>query len=643
MVMTLQDTMNRLLLLIRAGYPVIYIVSHEESRVLDYLAKIFRVIQVEEPGKTLWLWYAVSGLQRITLTGGNAPGPQEPKIRWLEIEGIPPVDARQGSQIPPDAANDLSRIVSAATTDDISDSLTVFFDVHHFLRADSSGLVRPLRNAATNFRRYYENRSKESSKYKTIVIVAPSADNLSPELTRDLIVLDFPLPETDELRKTLNAMIDGSRLRFPSTITEEEAEALFGKKTMSDGERGSNGHTQLGNEVPSAVEPQVYESRLRELIANAGRGLTLDDYKSGLNMFAAQNQELCAQRIEDMLNLKAKAITNPALQYTPHVTIELGGLEEVKAWIAARRSPAVSAELRQRYRLPALKGIMLCGASGGGKSQLAKLIAKQFNLALLRLDVGALFGQFVGESEERTRRALQLAEVLAPVVLWLDEVDKAFTGIGSSGDNGVSARVFGHFLTWLAEKQDSVFVVATANKHKALLDIFPEFGRKGRFDEIFWVPLPDQPARQHIFNIYLRKHFNDGYLTINEGEIDAIAASCKLDLPLGSSNSGDGEEILNRFCQLLSQPKVSLRMTGAEIEYAITESLYNAYRDSQKTPGKATFTPEMIVATVMEAKRKQLYGQNEETMQKSDALAAFMLDQADAVNVRYWPLAGKLE
>ncbi len=123
----------------------------------------------------------------------------------------------------------------------------------------------------------------------------------------------------------------------------------------------------------------------------------------------------------------------------------------------------------------------------------------------MRLDVGALFGSYVGESEERTRRALVLAEVLAPVVLWLDEIDKAFSGISGGGDNGVSARVFGHFLTWLAEKQDSVVVVTTANDFQPLLNQFPEFGRKGRFDEIFFVDLPDTAERREIWKIHLLK------------------------------------------------------------------------------------------------------------------------------------------
>ena len=151
--------------------------------------------------------------------------------------------------------------------------------------------------------------------------------------------------------------------------------------------------------------------------------------------------------------------------------------------------------------------------------QLAKYIAKCFGLALLRLDVGSLFGKYVGESEEKTRKALSLAETLAPVVLWVDEIDKAFSGMSGNGDNGVAKRVFGTFLTWLAEKTDDVFVVTTANEFRDLLSNFPEFGRKGRFDEIFWVPLPDQVAREQIFRIYLGKR--QDYLQIQVEDLES--------------------------------------------------------------------------------------------------------------------------
>jgi ATPase family protein associated with various cellular activities (AAA) len=566
---TLDKTMDRLLLLIRAGYPVIYVVSHEESRVLDYLAKIVRIIRQENPSKGLFRWYEGMGLERLKNLGTAASTPAVASD-WLKVEGLPPRpewDARRA-----DGATALNSIKGATPTSDpaLAESVTVFFDLHPKLTSGAltgtGPLVRPLRNTADALRRYYDlNRRTEGRPYKTIVVVAPSAAALSMELERDLIVLDFPLAETPELVQIIEEMVSTGLLDFPDGIVTPEA-----------------------------------RKQLCEHIAGAGRGLTLEDYKRGLNMFAVSNRRLQEEHIRHMLDLKAKAINSQALQYTPHVTIDLGGLAAVKKWIQGRREPAVSDSVREKYRLPAPKGVMLCGVSGGGKSQLAKLIAKEFSLALLRLDVGALFGSYVGESEERTRKALEMAEVLAPVVLWIDEIDKAFTGMGGGGDNGVSARVFGHFLTWLAEKQDSVFVVTTANDFTSLLDRFPEFGRKGRFDEIFWVGLPNTESRQKIFEIYLKPHTD--HLLVHREQVEELRQASYVAEPLP-----EGLNDLESFCWLLSRPGISAAMTGAEIEYAIVEGLYKAYELDREQPNNGTFTAELLLETVSGIKGRALY------------------------------------
>jgi SpoVK/Ycf46/Vps4 family AAA+-type ATPase len=145
---------------------------------------------------------------------------------------------------------------------------------------------------------------------------------------------------------------------------------------------------------------------------------------------------------------------------------------------------------------------MLVGIQGTGKSLTAKAIAHHWHLPLLRLDVGRLFGGLVGESESRTRQMIQVAEALSPCILWVDEIDKAFAGLGAKGDAGTTSRVFGTFITWLAEKTSPVFVVATANDIHALP---PEMLRKGRFDEIFFVGLPIQEERKAIFTVHLSR------------------------------------------------------------------------------------------------------------------------------------------
>jgi SpoVK/Ycf46/Vps4 family AAA+-type ATPase len=177
---------------------------------------------------------------------------------------------------------------------------------------------------------------------------------------------------------------------------------------------------------------------------------------------------------------------------------DIGGLDNLKEWLL-RRGSSFSEKARQ-YGLPYPRGLLLVGIQGTGKSLTAKAIAHHWHLPLLRLDVGRLFAGLVGESESRTRQMIQLAEALAPCILWIDEIDKAFAGMDGRGDSGTTSRVFGTFITWLAEKTSPVFVVATANNIAALP---PEMLRRGRFDEIFFVGLPSQDERKEIFSVHL--------------------------------------------------------------------------------------------------------------------------------------------
>ena len=179
---------------------------------------------------------------------------------------------------------------------------------------------------------------------------------------------------------------------------------------------------------------------------------------------------------------------------------DIGGLDNLKDWLL-KRGGAFSEKARQ-YGLPHPRGLMLVGIQGTGKSLTAKAIAHHWHLPLLRLDVGRLFGGLVGESESRTRQMIQLAEALAPCILWIDEIDKAFAGFDGGGDSGTTSRVFGTFITWLAEKSSPVFVVATANNIQSLP---PEMLRRGRFDEIFFVGLPTQEEREAIFSVHLSR------------------------------------------------------------------------------------------------------------------------------------------
>ena len=215
----------------------------------------------------------------------------------------------------------------------------------------------------------------------------------------------------------------------------------------------------------------------------------------------------------------------------------VAGLENLKTWLD-KRSIAFTDKAKQ-FGLPPPRGVLLLGVQGCGKSLCAKATASMWHLPLLRFDLGRMFSSLVGSSEENVRRAIQVAESVAPAVLWIDEIDKAFAGASSSSgsDGGTSSRVFGTLLTWLSEKKSSVFVIATANDISKLP---PELLRKGRLDEIFYLDLPNFNERKEIFRIHLAKrnrtpdrfdldrlsHQSDGF---NGAEIEESVVSSLFD------------------------------------------------------------------------------------------------------------------
>lgn len=593
---TLQETLDRLLLLIRSGHPIILIRSHEEARVRRYLAKVYRKILASSPRKTLFRWDQGDGLQPA-----HALGPIDKQQRWLEIEGPEDLESvwKYGAAMQPDVL--LKTMRTAGVADQLGNCLVLLFDIHPYLSQFAApSLVRPLRNAAAAMRQiYYDNQNAGvlDFPYRTIVIVAPTSAEISPELQRELVVVDFPLPEQDELRKEVKKLVEDKQvLRLPPPTAKPKVGA------------GPDAEATSKAEAAPMVEAAESAEELYDRISGAGCGLTLDVFRLALNAFAVDGQPLTREHVPAILDLKADSISNAALHYTPPGIVKLGGLKPLKLWINHRKSLALYESKRVKYGLSPLRGIVLNGVSGGGKSMAAKLIASEFGLALLRLDVGALFGSYIGQSEGFAREALDLAMTLAPIVLWLDEVEKAFSGINDGGDSGVSARVFGIFLTWLAEKQDSVFVVATSNDFKRITDRFPEFGRKGRFDEIFWVHLPSPEARREIFRIHLGKYFGLEMerRLLPEFELGDLTTTAAL----AHGGPPEGDTSCERLADLLSRDHFSKDMTGAEIEYAVTESMHQLYGEFSRNDEKkfaAAAALETVVSTVRAAQNRCLY------------------------------------
>jgi len=283
---------------------------------------------------------------------------------------------------------------------------------------------------------------------------------------------------------------------------------------------------------------------IREHLVKSALGLT--SCQAGRVFFKCitNRGKLNEYSIEEILEEKKIIIGEiPALKFFPVIEnmSAIGGLGELKTWIK-KREKSFTREAKE-YGLSIPKGLFLMGIPGTGKSLVAKAIAGSWKMPLLRLDIGAIFGGLVGQSEENIRTAISISETIAPCILWIDEIEKGLFGQSNySGDSGVTARVTSTLLTWMQEKTKPVFIVATANDIKGFS---PEEIRMGRFDSVFFLDLPDMEERKEIFKVHLEKrrpiirHYDTGYLaSITEG------------------------------------------YTGAEIEQAIIEAMHNAFYEN---------------------------------------------------------------
>lgn len=370
---------------------------------------------------------------------------------------------------------------------------TIFLlkDYNRFLNDIS--ISRKLRNL---------NRTLKSQP-KTIFIIASNLETQIPEELQELVTfVDFLLPQYTEIRYEL---------------------------------------LRLFNSLDQTVNPDFLENLIKSC-----QGLSLEKIRRVLAKIIASNKQLNNLSIQVILNEKRQIINQSQILefWSPKTTInEVGGLENLKKWLMQRQLSFTERAIH--YGLPAARGLLLIGIQGTGKSLTAKAIANEWQLPLLRLDFGRLFGGVVGESELRVRKMIKIAEAISPCILWIDEIDKSVGNLDSKGDSGTTNRVLGTFITWLSEKESQVFVVATANNFKALpLELI----RKGRFDEIFFVGLPNGVEREKIFEVLLRRF---------------------------RPNSWENFELT----PLVEQ---SNKFSGAEIEQGIIEGMYLAFNTNRE-------------------------------------------------------------
>jgi ATP-dependent 26S proteasome regulatory subunit len=333
-------------------------------------------------------------------------------------------------------------------------SLVVLKDFHPFL--NDPVVVRSLRELAQQLK----------TTYTTVILLSPVL-NIPVELEKDISVLDVPLPTYHELGQLLREIVTTLRTNKRAAVHLDKGQG--------------------------------------EQLIKAAMGLTLSEAENAFAKAVATDDRLDVGDIQLILEEKRQVIRKSGLlEYYPaeESLSGVGGLDNLKGWLTSRTS--AFGEAARHFGLPEPKGLLLLGVQGCGKSLTAKAVAAQWRLPLLRLDIGRIFSGLVGSSEENLRKAIRVAESVAPVVLWIDEIEKGLSGIGSSGmtDSGVTARIFGALLTWLQEKTAPVFVIATANRIESLP---PELLRKGRFDEIFFVDLPAAVERKEIFDIHLRR------------------------------------------------------------------------------------------------------------------------------------------
>lgn len=443
------------ILLLKARYPLIYIVTSEEERV-EYLLKYSTKKYL---ARTCYSWDFIDGYK------GN------------------PNDIGFAARNPLEALNLPDKLTPE------TGAIFILKDYDNFLKDFS--VIRKLKNLGKTLK----------TQPKNIIIV--SSELTLPDSLKELVtIVEFPLPSYQEIFDELNRLV-------------------------------------------KSLQQSVKDETINKL-TSACQGLSMERIRRVLSKIIAQYGEINDSSVILVLEEKKQIIQKTQLLefcLADKTLSDLGGLDNFKSWLKIRSNAFSSSAIK--YGLPYPKGLLMVGVQGTGKSLAAKVIAHEWNLPLLRLDFGRLFASLVGQSESRIRKMIAISEALSPCILWVDEIDKAFTNSQNSGDNGTTNRVLATFITWLSEKTSPVFVVATANN----IDwIPPEVIRKGRFDEVFFLALPNFQERQAIFNVHLSK--------------------------------ARPEKIENYEIELLS--KVTKNFSGAEIEQVIIEAMRVGFSESRE-------------------------------------------------------------
>lgn len=373
------------------------------------------------------------------------------------------------------------------------ETFIILKDIHREL--NSPKIIALLKRIADN--------NLYNDEYNTTIFILSETIVIPAELENIITVYDIPLPNISEILDIINDFINDMKIDVEEDIINDIALSFKGLK----------------------------EFQIKQILNLA--------YQNG-GRINKEDKTLILREKEQFIK-KSGMLEIVTFKETID---DIGGLENLKDWLVRKSKVFDNLDKAIKFGVDVPKGIMIIGMPGCGKSLTAKATASLFKIPLVRLDVGRLLGKYIGESEENMRKALKLSEAISPCVLWIDEIEKAFAGVGVEGSgNDVTTRLFGQFLTWMQEKENTVFIVATAND---ISKIPPEFLRKGRFDELFFVNLPNGEERRKILDIHLRKRNK-----------------------------------YNRELDLISLIKVTEGFNGADLEAVVKDTIEGAFIDER--------------------------------------------------------------
>jgi len=417
-------------------------------------------------------------------------------------------------------------------------SIYVFVDLHHNISGRNSNalVIRKLKDTVNDLERTLS----------AIVLLSGAQLEIPAELEKEIVIVDFELPTVEELTA-----------RFTDIVNEYRSGITI---NLVDSERG------IPDEKTGIME-----------LAKAAKGLTMSEAELALGKAITEDKVLDLDDIHAIVEEKKQIVRKTGILTfeTPGEMSEVGGLEQLKHWLGKRRN--IFSEEATKYGLLPPKGVLLTGVPGCGKSLCAKAMASFWNIPILRLDMGAIYGGLVGQSEANIRKAIRCAEAMAPCILMIDEIEKGMAGAsGGGGDGGTGTRVFGALLTWMSDQTAGVFIVATANEFDKLP---PEMLRKGRFDEIFFVDFPHAGEREQIFKIHVNKALLRKKPSLSDSERKKFIESFGFD-QVHEITKSDKDGRIQTLKGTLSQ--LSKEYTGSEVEEAVKSAMIEAFADNKR-------------------------------------------------------------